>query len=97
MEFYEDELNVDNREEEREEVNPLQLNKKINGFRDSDSESENGVNSPISNKNSKDDVKRSFSNAYAYPRTDLVQNSVNSSIEKTASSVLKIELADLQA
>ena len=97
MEFYEDELNVDNREEEREEVNPLQLNKKINGFRDSDSESENGVNSPISNKNSKDDVKRSFSNAYAYPRTDLVQNSVISSTEKTASSVLKNELADLQA
>jgi hypothetical protein len=97
MEFYEDELNVDNREEEREEVNPLQLNKKINGFRDSDSESENGVNSPISNKNSKDDVKRSFSNSYAYSRTDLVQNPVNSSTEKTASSVLKMELADLQA
>jgi hypothetical protein len=96
MEFYEDELNDDNREEEREEVNPLQLNKKINGFRDSDSESENGVNSPISNKNSKDDVKRSFSNTY-YPKTDLVQNSLNSSTEKTASSVLKIELADLQA
>jgi len=70
MEFYEDELNLDNREEEREEVNPLQLNRKINGFRDSDSESEVGVSSPISIKNDKDEVKRSFSNSYAGSRAE---------------------------
>jgi hypothetical protein len=72
MEFYEDELNQDNREEEREEVNPLQLNQKINGMRDSDSESESAaVHTPMSLKNPKDDVKRSFSNSYAFPRADL--------------------------
>jgi len=72
MEFYEDELNQDNREEEREEVNPLHLNQKINGLRDSDSESDAAaVQTPMSIKNSKDDVKRSFSNSYAFPRADI--------------------------
>jgi len=64
MEFYEEELNNSVREEGREAVNPLRLNKAIKNQGDSESDSEYDQEdiapiSPINLMSKGDDVKRS--------------------------------------